>query len=83
MDIAQIRSLAVQMNNEAQRIETLVQRLTSQLEAVPWKGPDRERFLGSWRSTHARALDRIATGLHQAAHEANEHARQQEWASRA
>ena len=83
MDISQVRSLARQMQTEAAEIEALLQRLTAQLEGAPWRGTDRDRFLDEWRSRHLGALRRVADGLERAAEQANEHARRQEWASRA
>lgn len=83
MDIAQIRNLARQMEVEADAIRDEVHQLTSRLEAAPWRGNDREKFLQEWQGRHVKALMKVAAGLDQAARQATEHARQQEAASRA
>lgn len=82
MDVAQIRSMAARMRSEAGEIDASIQRLTTSLQAAPWRGADRERFLDEWQSRHMAALRRVADGLQEAAERANEYASRQEWASR-
>lgn len=82
MDIAQVRSLARQMSDEAIEIRRLLQALTHELEGAPWDGVDRQRFVSEWNSRHAKALDRVERSLRDAAAQANEYARRQEAASR-
>ncbi|MCU1498140.1 MAG: hypothetical protein JWM47_2093 [Acidimicrobiales bacterium] len=83
MDVAQIRSLAGRMRTEAGEIEGLIHSLTGRLSGVAWKGQDRERFISEWQLRHVVALRRVADGLQNASAQADQHADQQEWASRA
>lgn len=83
MDIGQIRALADQMRREAAGIEQMLTTLTSELEGVPWRGQDRQMFLDEWRVRHVASLRRVVESLESAACQASEHARQQEWASKA
>lgn len=78
MDIGQIRSLSRQLRVEADEIESLLGAMTGHLEAIPWRGDDRERFLGEWRNRHVAALRRVVGSLESAASECNEYARRQE-----
>ena len=81
MDISAIRALASQMTNSASEIQNLLQQMTSQLQSASWVGPDRERFVGDWQSTHVPALNNVVTALGQAAQLAGQNAQQQETAS--
>lgn len=81
MDVQQVRQLAQQMNNAAQQIRQLQQQLTGQLEATPWEGQDKQRFVGEWTGTHVRNLVAVATSLETASTDANRNAEQQEAAS--
>ncbi len=81
MDIGQIRSLSRQLRGEAGEIESLIGAMTAQLEAIPWSGADRERFLSEWRQTHVASLRRVVSSLESASTESNEYARRQEQAS--
>lgn len=83
MDIAQVRVLAKQLQSDAAEIEAVASRMTSVIEGLPWKGNDRERFIGEWRTRHVAALRRAANGLAGASRQAHQHAAQQEQASRA
>lgn len=81
MDAARIRALAAEMDDEAGEIELMITSLTTKLEAAPWRGDDRQRFIDEWRTTHVAALRRVRSGLEEASKQANESARMQEWAS--
>ncbi len=83
MDIGQVRNLANQMNKEAADIQAMLRTLSAQIDGAPWKGNDRQRFVGEWSNRHAAALQRVVNSLQAAAREANEYARRQEWASKA
>lgn len=82
MDIAQVRTLAREMTQEAAEIQSMLQSLTAQLTAVPWSGLDRERFLDEWRLRHVAKLRQVEQSLRDAAAQATEYARRQENASR-
>ena len=82
MDIGQVRNLSRQLERESNEIRNTLAQLTSQLESAPWKGSDRERFIGEWKSRHFAALQRVADGLATASRHAAEFANRQEAASR-
>jgi uncharacterized protein YukE len=82
MDIGQVRNLSRQLDRESNEIRNTLAQLSSQLESAPWKGRDRERFVGEWKSRHVAALQRVADGLASASRHAAEHANRQEAASR-
>lgn len=81
MDVAAVRALASQMTNSASEIQNLANQLTSQLQGASWVGPDRERFVSDWQSTHVAQLNQVVNALHEAAQLANQNAQQQETAS--
>lgn len=78
MDIHQVRRMADVFSVVADEIDEEMQALTHVVDAVQWKGADRERFVAEWRDRHMTALKRVADGLEQAAHQARRHARRQE-----
>lgn len=81
MDIAAVRSLATQMTHSASEIQQLASQLTSQLQSASWVGPDRERFVSDWQSTHVTQLNQVVQALNDAAQRANQNAQEQENAS--
>lgn len=81
MDISAVRTLAQQMTSRASEIRQLMNQLTNQLQNTPWVGPDRERFLGDWQSTHCQQLNAVIDGLEQAAQRATQNAQEQETVS--
>lgn len=81
MDIAGVRSMSQQLTGKAGEIRSLSQQLTSVLQNTQWVGPDREKFLGDWQSSHVTALNNVIQGLEDAATRANQNADQQEQAS--
>jgi len=52
---------------EAGTIRTLSRQLDSQLRGAWWKGPDAEKFRGSWDADHKTQLERVAAALDVAA----------------
>lgn len=81
MDINAVRQLAQQLNTKADAIAQISQQLTSLLQSTPWVGPDQQRFVNDWQSQHVTALNRVVTGLTDAARVATSNAQQQESAS--
>lgn len=81
MDIMHVRRLADQMWREAADIRKEMHAMSSLIDNIPWRGHDRDRFVGEWRTRHLAALQRIVDGLEQASRDAKEHARRQEAAS--
>lgn len=81
MDISAVRSLSAQMQSSAGQIRDLMRQLTSQLDSTAWTGPDRERFVGEWQSTHVQQLTAVANSLDNASTLAARNATEQESAS--
>lgn len=81
MDIPAVRNLSKQLKTRADEIQTISQQLTSQLDATPWKGPDREQFHGEWAGRYRQALNSVVQGLEQASQTAQRNANEQEQAS--
>ncbi len=82
MDIAQIRSLASQMRSRAESFRSMAGDVTARLEAVEWRGPDRDRLLDEWRAGRRGALLALAAALDAAANAASRSAQAQAEASR-
>lgn len=78
MDIAEVRNLASQLDHGAQTIEDIVSRLTYNLNATNWVGPDRERFVGEWQGAHVHHLLTVVQALQDAARKARMNADEQE-----
>lgn len=81
MDIAEVRSLATQLDTSAGNIQDIVGRLTQILNAAHWIGPDRERFVGEWQGTHCQQLNAVVQSLQDAANKARMNADDQEAAA--
>lgn len=81
MDIHQVRQTANLFSVVADEIDGELRRLTAAIDALPWKGADRDRFVAEWRDRHVAALKRVSDGLDEAARQARRHARRQEEAS--
>jgi uncharacterized protein YukE len=83
MDIGEVRHLAQALTQAAAELNTMVAKLTQQVQSAHWVGPDRERFVGDWNSHHASALKNVAHALDEAGTRAQRDAQQQEEASNA
>jgi hypothetical protein len=81
-DVAALRRFAADCDRRRHAIDAVRTRLGARLESLAWTGPDRERFLGEWRSVHAVALAAVAAELAAAARRAGDHAARQEQAAR-
>ena len=72
MDVDEVRSLAGQLQNQAQKITDVVssiESIVSSMENV-WKGKDATEFLSWWQTQHKPALnhaEQAIRGLHQSA----------------
>lgn len=62
-DVAQLRQLAKDMANGANRLNMLGQQLSGSIASSPWKGDDADRFRSDWNSSHARVLRAAADGI--------------------
>ena len=80
-DIAQLRRLAQDLANGANRLDQLGQQLGSSIASSPWKGHDGERFRSDWNASHAKVLRAAAAGIQQASKALLQNADQQDQAS--
>lgn len=62
-DVAQLRQLAKDMANAANRLNHLGQQLGGSITSSPWKGDDAERFRSDWNSSHSTVLRAAADGI--------------------
>ncbi len=81
MDIGEVRALAAQLQSSGNEIQQIATKLTSQLEAAPWVGPDRQRFVSDWHGQHKASLLQISEALQTASQMATKNANDQEAAS--
>ena len=81
MDIAAARDLVRLMYADADNITQITTRLTQQLEATPWFGPDAQRFRGDWNGPYVQALQNVVAALQENANILNQQADDQERAS--
>ncbi|MEV7132689.1 WXG100 family type VII secretion target [Arthrobacter sp. NPDC093128] len=80
-DIAQLRRLAQDLANGANRLDQLGQQLGSSIATSPWKGHDGERFRSDWNASHAKVLRAAAAGIQSASKALLQNADQQDRAS--
>ena len=82
-EIEALRAFAHQMDQRAAEMRTRINRITSRLEHVHWVGPDRERFVHEWTSSHLPSLTGMLHELTDTATKARQHADAQARASHA
>ncbi|MGX9899359.1 WXG100 family type VII secretion target [Arthrobacter sp. SA17] len=80
-DVAQLRQLAKDMANGANRLSMLGQQLGGSVASSPWKGDDADRFRSDWNSSHARVLLAAADGIQTASKALLRNAEEQDKAS--
>ncbi|MBO1750792.1 hypothetical protein J4G33_03145 [Actinotalea sp. BY-33] len=81
MDINAARDLVRIMNVDADQITQITSRLTQQLQATPWYGPDAQRFNADWTGQYVPALQRVVEALQANALSLSQQADDQELAS--
>lgn len=81
MDIEQVRSLAAQLGQKADQIDSLISEVTSKLGATNWTGPDANQFRSDWSGTLTTQLRTVAQTLRDTQQRATQNAAQQEQAS--
>ena len=62
-DIEQMQQLEAALNQQSEIIDGVLAKITSQLGATQWEGPDATQFRDQWRSTHTPSLNRVKTEL--------------------
>lgn len=80
-DVAQLRRLAKDLANGANRLDQLGQQLGRSITSSPWKGDDGERFRGDWSASHAKVLRAAAAGIRTASTALMQNADEQDKAS--
>jgi WXG100 family type VII secretion target len=77
----EVESLAMEFDNKAGDVETLIGAITSRLQATTWRGADRESFEASWSGEMTNNLTQLANALRETGQIANNNAQQQRTAS--
>jgi len=72
MDVDQVTSIAHQLHNQAEQIQTVINTINGLVNQLPgvWHGKDATEFEGWWNNQHRPALQNAAAaidGLHQSA----------------
>jgi uncharacterized protein YukE len=81
MDIQAVRTLAQQLTGDAEEIDQIATKLTSQLDGTQWVGTDANSFRDSWNGSYRQQLATVVNALRDAATAATNNANQQEQAS--
>jgi len=82
-DPEQLDQLSKKFEQEAQQIQQATQQISSQVNAVWWKGPDADRFRNEWEGQFAAQLKKIAEALRQTGTIVRKQAQQQRQTSSA
>lgn len=80
-DTDQLRGFGDRVGHEAAALDTLRERLTRTIEAVPWDGPDAEAFRQSWSGTVQATLSQCRERLEADANDVRSQATEQDSAS--
>lgn len=81
MDVQAVRILAQQLTSDAEEIDQIAAKLSSQLDGTQWVGTDATSFRDSWHGSYRQQLATVVNALRDAATAANNNANQQEQAS--
>ena len=76
-DVEQLDLLSRKFDEEAQRIETAISAISSQMLSTWWQGPDAERFRNQWESADTATLRQVVQRLQAAATDCRNQANQQ------
>ena len=82
-DVEQLEMLGRKFEEEAQKIETTVSTIASQVTAIWWHGPDADRFRNEWQTTYTSNLRQVIQHLQQAGSNCRTQATQQRQVSQA
>lgn len=81
MDVQAVRTLAQQLSSDAEEIDQIASKLTSQLDGTQWVGSDASSFRDSWNGSYRQQLATVVNALRDAAQAATSNANQQDEAS--
>ena len=82
-DVEQLELLGRKFEEEAQKIETTVSTIASQVEATWWQGSDAAQFRNEWQTTYMTNLRQVVQHLQQAGSACRTQATQQRQVSQA
>ena len=82
-DVEQLEMLGRKFEEEAQKVETTVSTITSQVNATWWQGSDADRFRNEWQTTYMSNLRQVIQHLQQAGSGCRAQATQQRQVSQA
>lgn len=81
MDVEAVRQLAIQLDNKATDIDSIMSTLNSKLNSTDWVGSDATNFRNDWSSVHMTNLRNVSNALKDAAKSARTNADDQDTAS--
>ena len=80
-NVEELDNLSRRFDEEANKIEGIMQTIANQVHAVWWQGGDADRFRNEWDTTYSTSLRNICQGLSEAATRCRTQAEQQRQAS--
>lgn len=80
-DLDQMHALARALTQAAERLDTTTSTVSGSLSAVPWTGPDAERYRSQWHGESRPTMRSVVSALHEAANNVSRNATEQERAS--
>jgi len=63
MNTEQGRTLAKACQNDAETINSITSKLTSQIQGTEWHGTDADSFRSAWETEYSKDLKTVATAL--------------------
>ena len=82
-DPAELRDLAAVFDSRAAALRLIEAQLTGRVQSSPWHGPDVNRFIADWNTSHRKVLVSAAALIDTVAEQLRANAEQQERASAA
>ena len=76
-----MRTLATNLDREADSIDQILSKLTGILNDTQWTGPDATQFRNEWTSSHSNSLRKVGQALRTTAQQARRNADAQEQTS--
>ena len=80
-DVGELRKLSQTLSQSADRIESLMGSVQSQLTSTKWTGPDANRYRSQWQSDSTAKLRSVASALRDASKVIARNATEQQHAS--
>lgn len=72
--VEQMQTMGQKFGSEAEEIEALVARISSQLAGTDWEGGAAQRFRSQWEGEFRSTFQQVAQGLRDCAQEVNNRA---------